>query len=137
MKKAGLRSIRKCVYFLLADIVFLASVLIICILFGNITNVGLLSNAEMYIIFGTPLYLMLRGILSRIIVQRVWLPNIVFYAVIWLSLPVISGEFSLDLLFTPEGLLFATVLFLIPTITSLITGGIMRLMHLPRKHINS
>ena len=134
MKKADLRDILKYLYLFLADIAFLISVVIIGALFGNIAYSFLFSYAEVYLILGIPLYLLLRGVLSRILLKRAWLPNFLFFAEVWLGSPIISLEFRFDLIFSLEGLMFATVLSLIPTIASLITGGILRLIRLLKRH---
>ena len=134
MKKVGLKSIRKYLYLLLADFTMGVGIIIISLLFADTAYSFIFSYAEVYIILGVPSYLLLRGILSRILLQQIWLPNLLFFAEVWFGLPIISGEFRFDLLFSIEGFCLAIVFFVIPTIGSLITSGVLRLIRLLKKN---
>ena len=131
MKRLGWKSIRKYLLLFLADVSFCIGVVIISVILANKKYSFLFSYADIYVLLSVSLYLILRGVLSRIFLKCVWLPNLIFFVEVWLVPTLLSGEFS-DLI-SPARLILTTVLAIIPTITALITGGIIRLIHFLRK----
>ena len=126
MKELHSKSIKKYLCLILIDVTIAVGIVIICGLYSNVAYSELFSVAEACLILGVPAYLLLRGILSRIFLQRVWLPNLILFAEIWLV--IICAEMRIDVEIALQGFIGAFVFFVIASVISLITGGVLRLI---------
>ncbi len=128
MKQKDLKSILKNnIYLVLIDVAFWAVTVIINKLFDEHQVTPLFTPADMYLLICFPLFFILRGVLCRIFMKQIWIPNLILFIEIWLALPIVGGS-SLKEIFSISGILIALVFFLFSTILSLITGGVIRLI---------
>ena len=118
MKDDVKSNVSKYFVFTLVDIGF-AILFVICM---NDGTSGQGTPLNVLGVFALVLYPILRGIFSYKVLNNIWLPNLLFFVEIYFIPTLIIGDFAG--LVSPSGLFFATIIFGIPTITSLITCAV-------------
>lgn len=128
MEKTEMKTSHKYLYLALSDIVFVMVIAIVVALLNEIDCGPLFSYADVILLFGIPLYGILNGVLSRIFIKRIWLPNLILFATIWLGLPVFRLDFRFHLLFSASWLVWPGIAVAVSFIFSFITDGILKLI---------
>ena len=106
--------------FVLADIGF-AVFFVICM---NDGPSGKGTPLTVLGVFAALLYPIVRGIVSYKVLRNIWLPNLIFSVEIYFIPTLLIGDFSG--LISPSGLIFAVIIFCIPTVASAITSAVTR-----------
>ena len=134
MKHKNLKSIFKNnIYLVLIDVAFWTVTVIINKLFDDHQVTPLFTPADMYLLICFPLFYILRGVLCRILMKQIWIPNLILFIEIWFVLPMVGGM-SFGKIFSISSFLIALAFFIFSMILSLITGGFIRLFHAVEKH---
>ena len=131
MSQTRLKTVLKYLCLVVADIVSYFAIPIIYLVLGRSKGFQFAAG-DLYLLFGLPIYLFLRGMITRIIFKKVWWPNLVFLFEVWLTFPLTSWEFEIQILFSATSLIISAVAFLISTIGSLITAKIIKIVHLKK-----
>ena len=129
------KAMLKYLYLFLIDAVFVLALLFIHFAHDYVKGGPPISYADLFILFGIPLYLFLRAILSRVFLKNPWWPNLMLLVEISPGLPLLSGElFEGDWKFVFGSLAIAAIIAAISMVISLLTGLTYRLIHLKRSN---
>ena len=120
MKESTKSNVPKYFAFALADIGF-AVLFVICM---NDGTPGKGTPLTVLGVFAALLYPIVRGIVSYKVLRNIWLPNLIFSLEIYFIPTLLIGDFSG--LISPSGLIFAAIIFCIPTFASAITYAVTR-----------
>ena len=92
------------------------------------TDARLFVVMTLYLLVGVPALMVLHGILSRRIWKKIWAPHVILFVILWFGLPALyHGEYFLEQLFSLNNCLWSGACTAISLISSLITGGIIRI----------
>ena len=133
MKKS--KTMSRYLYLFLIDAVFVFALLFIHFVCDYAKGGPPVSYADVFILFGIPLYLLLRAILTRVFLKNPWWPNLMLLVEISPGLPLLSGEFfEGDWKFVFGSLAIAAITAAISMVISLLTGLITRLIYLKKSN---
>ena len=117
------------IYLFLIDVAFVVALLFVNFAFDDKWAAPLATYADLFFLFGIPLYLLLRSILVRVFLKNPWWPNLMLLVEIAPGLPLLSGEFFKgDWEFVLGSLVVGTIVAAICVVCSLFTGAVMRLL---------
>ena len=127
MKKIIFKSKNKCWFLFAGDILIFLGAILVYVFFENETY-GLFSYYDIYMLIIMPMYAIFHGILSYVVVKKIWLPNIILFVVSWMVYPIIASilfiePIKISYFFSIQGLWLPCFLFANSLITSLLVCG--------------
>ena len=132
MIKRVVRFLLRYLFVVLADILFVLNLQMVYQHLDGPSPEAYLGPNGLYVLLAVPLYILLRGVLSRLVTKCAVIPNAIMVVTMWII--TFFLQFRWQDLFDRNRLLLFAAFFGASTVSSLITGGIIRIVRKVRQH---
>ncbi len=127
----------RCLFLIALDVVMVFTAFLLPIIYSS-RDVGMFSLGEVLVIYGTPAWLALRGIIVRLAFKQVWTPTLILFFEIWLPIFIIQiCSLNIDVAFLIYVFLVPLCITLFSALFSLLTDIVIRLYKAGKAIANS